>query len=76
MLCRTDLQCLIIVNRTLFQVRETSSASVVMCTRQSHCLHGCETDENYNVARGAATQKKVFENCLLDGEIMIIIDGQ
>ena len=47
-----------------------------MCTRQSHRLHGCETDENYNVARGAATQKKVFENCLLDGEIMIIIDGQ
>ena len=38
-------------------------------------MGGCETDENYNVARGAATQKKVFENCLLDGEIMIIIDG-
>ena len=47
-----------------------------MCTRQSHRLHGCETDENYNVARGAATQKKVFENYLLDGEIMIIVDEQ
>ena len=59
----------------LFKVRETSSASVVICIRQSHRLPGWEADENYNIARGAMKQMKVFENSLIDAGIMIIIDG-